>query len=30
MADMELVVIDKDTNLRSFKQKLLWNETAYM
>ena len=29
MADMELVVIDKDTNLRSFKQELRWNEAAF-
>jgi L-arabinose isomerase len=29
MADMELVVIDKDTNLRSFKQELCWNEVTY-
>jgi L-arabinose isomerase len=29
MADVELVVIDANTNLREFKQQLLWNEAAY-
>jgi L-arabinose isomerase len=29
MADIELVVIDADTRLRSFKQELAWNEAAY-
>jgi L-arabinose isomerase len=29
IADIELVVIDADTKVRSFKQELLWNETAY-
>jgi L-arabinose isomerase len=26
MADVELVVIDADTKLRSFKQELRWND----
>jgi len=29
IAGIEVVVIDADTKLRSFKQELLWNETAY-
>ncbi len=29
MADMELVVIDADTDLRSFKRELRWNEATY-
>jgi len=29
MADIELVVIDEDTKLRSFKQELRNNEVAY-
>lgn len=29
MADIELVVIDEETRLRSFKQELRWNEAAY-
>ena len=29
IAGIEVVVIDGDTKLRSFKQELLWNETAY-
>ena len=29
IADIEIVVIDADTRLRSFKRELVWNETAY-
>lgn len=29
MADVELVVIDADTNLRDFKNQLRWNESSY-
>ncbi|MFT4032395.1 MAG: L-arabinose isomerase [Siphonobacter sp.] len=29
MLDVELVVIDKDTNLRQFKNELRWNDVAY-
>jgi L-arabinose isomerase len=29
IAGIELVVIDRDTKLRSFKQELLWNDCAY-
>ncbi len=29
IAGIELVVIDRDTKLRQFKQELLWNDIAY-
>ena len=29
MANIEIVLIDKDTKLRDFKNELRWNEAAY-
>ena len=29
MADVELVVIDENTTLRSLKQELMWNSAAF-
>jgi L-arabinose isomerase len=30
MAKIEMVLIDKDTNLRNFKNELRWNDAAYL